>query len=153
MVQLLYNKKMTGQVLSFSLAKKKKSAPKQQPQTTTEIFEDVYADIIDEWQTKAIANGLNEYIRKKIPVHARGTAQADFVGDLNILALAESRLGMQVSMINPEAAGTQGWLVSFKMGDEAFSAPPQMASEAYARAFNILMFVEFNSRLKRLKRL
>lgn len=149
---------MTGKVLSFDAAKRAKSAPKKppaKPKTTQEIFEDVYSDIIDEWQACAIKNGLNEYIRKKIPVHARGTADADFVGDLNVLARAELKLGMKVSVFYPDVthSNPHGWLVNFHLDKEVYSAPPLMASEAYARALNILLYVELTAQLKKLKRL
>lgn len=149
---------MTAKVFSFDAAKRLKTQPKTKttapkPKTTQEIFEDVYGDIIDEWQAHAVSNALNEFIRKKIPVHARGLAEADFVGDLNVIALVESKLGMRVVMASPEVEGTKGWVVSFRHEDQMFTAPPIMASETYARALSILLYVEMLSRLKKLKRL
>lgn len=146
---------MTAKVYSFKAAKRRSPSPTpaKESQTNGEIFEDVYTDIIDDWQSHAARNALNEFVRKKIPVHARGTDQVDFVGDLNVLAIAETKLGMRVAMLNPEVNNTDGWMVSFHLGNEMFAAPPIMASETYARALNIILFVELTSRLKKLKRL
>jgi hypothetical protein len=146
---------MTAKVYSFNAVVRRKpsNTPVQESQSNLEIFEDVYTDTIDDWQSHAARNALNEFIRKKIPVHARGTDSVDFVGDLNVLAIAESKLGMRVAMLNPEVNDTGGWMVSFHLGKEMFAAPPIMASETYARALNILLFVEFTLRLKKLKRL
>lgn len=145
---------MTAKVYNFSAVKRQTpKPPATTPQTSQEIFEDVYSDIIDNWQSHAARNALNEFIRKKIPVHARGLESSDFVGDLNVLAIAETKLGMRVAMLNPEVHSTNGWMVSFHLGNEMFAAPPIMASETYARALNILLYVEYTSRLKKLKRL
>ena len=145
---------MAAKVYSFKAAKRQSpNTPAKESQSNAEIFEDVYADIIDDWQSHAARNALNEFVRKKIPAHARGLDTVDFVGDLNVLAVAETKLDMRVAMLNPEVNKTTGWMVSFHLGNEMFSAPPNMASETYARALNILLFVELSSRLKKLKRL
>lgn len=146
---------MTAKVYSFKAVPRRSPPPTaaKESQSNSEIFEDVFADVIDEWQSHAARNALNEFIRKKIPVHARGLDEVDFVGDLNVLAIAESKLGMRVAMLNPEVNSTSGWMVSFHLDNEMFAAPPNMASETYARALNILLYVEFTSRLKKLKRL
>lgn len=146
---------MTAKVYKFKAVTERKppQTPVEESKTNAEIFEDVYSDVIDDWQSHAARNALNEFIRKKIPVYARGHDQVDFVGDLNVLAIAEAKLEMRVAMLNPEVNGTTGWMVSFHLGKEMFAAPPNMASETYARALNILLFVELTSRLKKLKRL
>lgn len=146
---------MTAKVYSFKAVARRSPPPKpaKESQSNGEIFEDVYSDIIDDWQSHAARNALNEFVRKKIPAHARGLEQSDFVGDLNVLAIAETKLGMRVAMLNPEVHCTDGWMVSFHLEDQMFAAPPIMASETYARALNIILYVEFTSRLKKLKRL
>lgn len=133
-------------VLKFPTVKKAVVVPR-------EIFDDVYCDIIDQWQAYAAKNKLNEFIRNKISVPARGPVGADYVGDLNVLSDVERKLGMKVAVFYPDTTtqNPHGWLVGFHYDTEVYSAPPLMASEAYARALNILLYVGLEDQLKKLR--
>jgi hypothetical protein len=150
-----------GNVLSFDAGKRarenksKEKSVATKPLTTREIFENCYSDVIDDWQLAAVKNGLNDYIRQKIPSKARGADNADYVGDLNAVSAVEQKLEMLVTIFYPEVtpSNPHSWLVGFHLGKEVYSAPPHMVSEAYARALNILLYIEFTAQLKKLKRL
>lgn len=144
---------MSGKVFSIDALRqsKIKKAPVTQPLilTNRELFENVYGEIIDAWQRAAAKNKLNEFIRNNIPPRARGADNANYVGDLNALADAELKLNMQVSILRQDEPT---WLVGFTIDKEIYSAPPIMGYESYARALNILLFVEFCAQLKKLKK-
>lgn len=151
---------MSGKIFNFEAARRAKNAPKTtalqiNPKTDHEIFVTAYEEIIDEWRTQAAKNTLNEYIKKKIPAFTRGADDADFVNDLNVLAHVEDKLDMKVLVFSPTTSHSNpyGWLVGFHYNKEVYSAPPIMVSEQYGRALNILLFVEFTSQLRKLKRL
>ena len=158
---------MTGNVLDFKKARIAKDAEKpakvervskdavtQRLMTNTEIFDTVYEEIIYKWQDSAAKNSLNKYIRSRIPPHVRGLKHSDYVGDLNVISVIEQKLGMKVIVFYPECTPTNshGWLVGFHRGKDVFSAPPHMATEAYARSLNIVLYLAFEAQMKKLMR-
>ena len=146
---------MTGKIIDFVQAKKNKSEPKAQvksPPSPEDLFLDIYEDIIGEWQKKAISNSLNEFIHSRIPSYVKSDS-ANYVGDLNVLSTIEQKLKMIVSVFYPSVtpANPHGWLVGFHYDNRVYSAPSIMASELYARALNILLFVSFDAQMKKMK--
>jgi hypothetical protein len=145
---------MSAKIYSFQAAKnQQKSTPKKERKkalTPSEIFDNVYSDIVDDWQEAARNNKLNELMYRKIPVSARAAPHADYVNDLNTISIVEQKLNLVVSINAPTFSGNKvGWLVVFKHEDEVYSGTSDMILESYARAFNILLYVEFISRLKK----
>jgi hypothetical protein len=127
--------------------------------TNPEIFSDVIEDILGHWQSAAAKNKLNEYIRSKIPPMLVGDldkegAYNDFVNDLNVISIVEQKLGMRVAVFYPGCTfnNPYGWLAAFHRGKEIYSTPPDMASEANARALNILLHLSFEYTMKSLGR-
>ena len=61
---------------------------------------------------------------------------------------------MKVAIFYPGCTlnNTYGWLVAFHRGKEIFSTPPDMATEAIARALNIVLYVSFIETLHTLGR-
>jgi hypothetical protein len=146
---------MTGKIIDFAAAKKNKSqptAPAKTPPTPTELFLDIYEDIIGEWQAKAVMNSLNEFIHSRIPSYVRSDS-VNYVGDLNVLSSIEQKLKMTVSVFYPGVtpSNPHGWLVGFHYDNNVYSAPSVMASELYSRALNILLFVSFDAQMKKMK--
>lgn len=121
--------------------------------TNIDIFHDVYEGVIADWQRHATANRLNEYICSLIPAYARGS-YTDIANDLNAASMIEQKLEMKVAIFYPGCTinNPYGWLVAFHKGTEIFSTPPDMASEANARALNIVLFLIFGSTMKSLGR-
>lgn len=148
---------MTAKIYSFEAAKKKhtEKKPKREkvkPLTPSELFDMVYSDIVDDWQNAAKNNKLSELIHKKLPAHCAVSPNTDYVNDLNVIAHIERKLNLILSINSPEFSGNKmGWMVVFKKDDDVYSGPPDMVLESYARAFNVLLYVEFERRLKALK--
>lgn len=133
---------------------KKDPAPTSRPPSDIEIFTDVLNDVMGEWQTAAIANGLSEYICSKIPSYARGPKSSDYVGDLNVISSVETKLELSPSIFAPGAtpANAVGWLVTFRLTEEVLASTPPMVTEAMARALNIVLAVSFEKQKKLLGR-
>lgn len=153
---------MTAKVISFATVKKKErplakpdpAAPKRLL-TTEQIFNDCYENLMGDWQAAAARNKLSEFIERKLPKHVRSSSeQADYVNDLNVISGVERRLGMKVSVFYPECThqNPYGWIAAFHRGKEVFSTAPDMATEAAARALNILLCLALEDQLKRLGR-
>ena len=155
---------MTAKVLEFKkkggakppLAKPDPNAPTPKRLiTNNEIFADCYEDVIGKWQAAAAKNTLNEFIQVRLPKYARSTDPgADYVNDLNVIAGVERRIDLKVAVFYPGTthANTYGWMAVFHRGKEVFSTPADMASEANARALNLLLALSFEEQLKRLNR-
>lgn len=122
--------------------------------TNQEIFQDVIEDVLGDWQRFAVKNRLNEFIAGKLPTHAKGRPDDDYCNDLNILSKVETKLGMKVAVFYPGCThnNTYGWLVAFHRGNEIYTTPPDMASEANARALNVVLCLAFEHTMKTLGR-
>jgi hypothetical protein len=145
---------MTAKVFSFAAAKQvtKKKPPVVAEQNRTSIFVSVCSEMLQGWQEHASKNKLGEFVRRKIPVHARGLETADFLSDLNVIAVAESKLNIILSTLSPGNSSSPAcWVIGFTLDNQVYSAPAVMGSEAYARAFNLIVFAEFTSQVKKLK--
>lgn len=125
-----------------------------QQKTNHEIFQDVFEDVIGDWQKYAAKNKLNHYITSKLPSSAIGAKDADYVNDLNAIAAVEQKLSMITAVFCPGATHTNlyGWVAAFHRGKEIFSTPADMASEASARSLNIVLYIVFSATLKTLGR-
>lgn len=119
-----------------------------------EIFQDVYEDVSGEWQRYAIKNKLNEYMASVLPNYALSNNLANYISDLNVISEVEQKLNMKVAVFYPGCSNSNpyGWLAAFHYGDEIFSTPADMASEANARALNILLYLNFSFTMKSLGR-
>jgi hypothetical protein len=117
-----------------------------------ELFVEAYEDVIGDWQRFAAKNRLSEYVASKLPPSSV-VSMADYVNDLNVLSVIEQKLGMKVSIYYPDCMMSQhGWMATVHIGKEIFSTPPDMASEANARALLIVLFLHFKAVLKSLGR-
>jgi hypothetical protein len=122
--------------------------------TNAEIFQDTVEDVMGDWQRAAIKNCLNEFIASKLPSHMRGATNADYLNDLNVISVLEQKLGLQVAIFYPGCTTNNpyGWLAAFHRGPEIFSTPPDIVSEANARALNVLLNLNFEIVMKSLGR-
>jgi|SRR5579859_30394 len=151
---------MTAKIFQFKSKEARKPQTKKQPptvfkKTNSEIYGDVMEDVLGEWQAAAGRDQLNGYLTKKIPASARhGWPEPDFVSDLNLLSTIEKKLKMKVAIFYPGCTSTNkiGWLAAFHIDKEIFTTPPDMASEGYARAICVVLFLEFNRLMKTLGR-
>lgn len=122
--------------------------------TNAEIFQDTQEDILGDWQRHAVKNQLREYFESKLPISVCQSPGADYINDLTVLASTEQRLEMKVVVFSPGATPNNlyGWLAAFHHNKEIFSTPPDMASEANARALNILLYLAFTRHMHSLGR-
>ena len=75
--------------------------------------------------------------------YKRGTSIDKAIEDLNILSKIERMIGLNAVIFSPTCtdANMTGWIAGFNMADCMFSSP-EMNTEAKARAFNIILFLE-----------
>lgn len=149
---------MTAKILEF---KKPEAQPAFTPggpaavrrlKSNAELFTECYEDVIGDWQRFAAKNRLSEYVASKLPPSSVNPT-ADYVNDLNVISAAEQKLDMKVSMFYPGCMMSQnGWMATVHIGKEIFSTPPDMASEANARALLIVLFLHFKAVLKSMGR-
>lgn len=148
-------------VLEFKAKKKSQGITTPQKNGTVEklitnqdIAQDVYERVMQQWEEAAAKNRLNDFIESKIPSYARGADKADYVGDLNVVAGVEQKLGMKITMCYPAVtqSNPNGWIVGFHRENEAFSVAPDFASEASTRALAILVFLGVEFKMKKMKR-
>lgn len=123
-------------------------------QSNNELFQETAEYLIDEWKKNAVKNCLNEFVASKIPEYAKSVKSADYVNDLNVISSVEQKLKITVSVFYPgcTAHNPYGWLASFHNGIEVFTTPTDMASEANARALNIIFYLSFMAKLKKIGR-
>jgi len=146
---------MTAKVYQFKrpVRSARRPPPDVEVKTNMDIFRDVLEDVLGEWQSAAVRDQLDSYIIGKLPSKVKVT-KGKFLDDLNLLSRVEKKLDMRVASFCPGAspANPLGWLAAFHRGTEIFATPPDMASEAAARALNIVLFVSFERTLKTLDR-
>jgi hypothetical protein len=142
---------MTAKIISFDAKKKKEPVPPEL--SLLELYQDTMDEVLGQWQHAASIDQLNEYITSKIPAKFRN-GEHDYVGNLNSLARIELLLDMNVVVYYPTCtkANLVGWLASFRIKNNIFASPPDMATEGYARAINIILYIVFKHHLKTLKR-
>lgn len=147
---------MTAKVYPFKRPTRSSKAPPPdvEAKSNIEIFRDVMEDVLGEWQQAAVRDQLDAYIIGKLTPRMK-ISKGKFLDDLNLLSKVEKKLDMRVASFCPGAspANPIGWLAAFHRGTEIFATPPDMASEAAARALNIVLFVSFERTLKTLDRL
>lgn len=145
---------MTNNVLEFKV----KSRTRGHKKTTSivsnhELFQDVREDVLGEWQAAAYRDKLNAYIDSKLPSTVKMKSNTNYLSNLSSLAMIEQKLDMKVAMFYPGCtiANQAGWMAAFHKSKEVFTTP-EMASEGYARAINIVTFISFEKHLKTLGR-
>lgn len=148
-----------GDILNFqpkntTTNKNKVDATVTRIKTNQDIFQETWEDVWHDWQSSASKNRLNLFIESKIPSFAKGADNADYLNDLNVIAHAEQKLGMLVTVAGPKvtASNPETWIVGFHRGTELFTSSPDLPSEANSRALNVLLFLSFSFRMKKLNR-
>jgi len=144
---------MTAKVYQF---KRPTRDPKQPPsveiKSNHDIFRDVLDDVLGEWQQAAVRDKLDTYIIEKLPPKMK--VKGRILDDINLLSRVEKKLELRTAVFSPGTGSGNplGWLAAFHRGTEIFATPPDMASEAAARALNIVLAVSLERTLKTLGR-
>lgn len=141
---------MTAKIYQFKLPPKDPVAEK----SIRDIYADVFEDVLGEWQRAAQYDQLNEYIASKLPTKLRKGTVPNYIDDLNRLSKVEQKLGISATVFGPGGTSSNpiGWMAAFQRGDELYATSPDMASEAGARAMNIVLCLSFEKTLKTLNR-
>lgn len=103
-------------------------------------------EIAGNWERFARNNRLNDYFASSTPTWSN--PHTNYLGDLNAVAIIESKINIAVAVSAPGHAGVSqlGWVASFKINGITI-ATPFMVCEAYARCFNILLFLKLGREL------
>lgn len=123
----------------------RRKAPSEKP-TIEELAEACVDEISTNWERFARSNRLNDYFMNSVPTWT--VPGVDYLTDLNALSLIETKVGLSLELASPGSAGEAqlGWIAAFKLNGTRVMTP-FMLSEAYARCFNILMFLKLGREL------
>jgi hypothetical protein len=116
----------------------KKPVPKP---TLEELAVTCSEEIAENWQRFAKNNRLNDYFVQSVPSWT--SEGVNYLADLNAVSLIETKIKMTMSLHAPGSIDSAqlGWIADFKVG-EMKVCTPFMPFEAYARCFNILLFLK-----------
>lgn len=114
--------------------------------SVSDIVINVTNDIENAWGKFAINNKLNEYIITCLPSWCSTTV--NYLEDLNAISKVEQKINLEPSVSAPGFGGDQqlGWISAFRIEGKVISSP-FMATEQYARAFAILLFLKVKREL------
>jgi len=104
-------------------------------------------DLINEnWERFARNNRLNDYFLSCVPLWAM--PQLNYLSDLNGVSTIENKLGLSVVVNAPGTSPSSklGWVAGFEIKGVKVETPVMMC-EAYARCFNILLFLKLSREL------
>lgn len=99
--------------------------------------------LLTDWEKMARNNRLNDYFKSSLPNLVDQNARVNYMGDLNEVAALELNLELFPMVFFPGTTDRKqlGWVVQFFLGKERISTP-ELASEAYARCFAILLYLK-----------
>lgn len=102
--------------------------------------------LLSDWEKMARNNRLNEFFKASLASVIDPASRANFMVDLNEIAHLELNLQVFPIVYHPGTMSDKqhGWVVMFDLGEHR-ATTPELASEAYARCFGLLL----HSRLKR----
>lgn len=125
----------------INLAERRKA-----PKTLVELAVLSSEEITAHWERFARNNRLNDYFVQSTP--SWSDPKINYLADLNALSIIEQRLDLTLVLYSPGSIDSSqiGWIASFKLNDIRVETPP-MVSEAYARCFNILLFLKLGREL------
>jgi hypothetical protein len=105
-------------------------------------------EIAGNWERFARNNRLNEHFTNCVPLHLGTRAGVNYLADLNSLSVVESKINLPLELHAPgvSSAGQLGWVASFTLNGTRV-VTPFMPTEAYARCFNILLFLKLGREL------
>jgi len=110
--------------------------------TISELSAQATQFLLGDWEKMARANRLNDYFRQSMPSSVDQFSKINYMNDLNEIAKLELNLDLRPMIFFPGTTHrTQiGWVVQFKLANTTVLTP-ELASEAYARCFSILLFL------------
>ncbi len=129
-----------GEVVDFTARRLKERPPKP---TMEELMVKAIEFLLQDWEKMARNNRLNDYFRASMPNLIDQSTKTNFMSDLNEVAGLELNLELFPMIFFPGTTDRKqlGWVVQFFLGKERISTP-ELASEAYARCFAILLYLK-----------
>jgi len=99
--------------------------------------------LLGEWEKMARHNRLNDYFKCALPLIIDSASKVNYMSDLTEVSMLELKLDMFPMMFSPGTRDRKqlGWVVSFKLGAHTIDTP-ELASEAYARCFGLLLYLK-----------
>lgn len=103
-------------------------------------------EIAENWERFARNNRLNDYFLSSVPVWA--LPQVNYLSDLNAISSVENKIHLNAIINAPDTSGGShlGWIAAFEINGLRVETPVMMC-EAYARCFNILLFLKLGRAL------
>lgn len=131
-----------GDVVDFTAIRLAKG--KAKPQVTMDaVIADSTDFLLGEWEKMARNNRLNDYFKRALPNVIEYGNKTNFMADITAVAGLEMNMSMFPMMFAPGTRDVKqmGWVVSFFLGEHQISTP-ELANEAYARCFGILLYLK-----------
>jgi hypothetical protein len=128
-----------GEVVDFT-ARRLKEKPKQV--TIEELHVRALEYLLADWEKMARNNRLNDYFRQSVP-QVDSSTKTNYMSDLNEIAALELNIELFPVIYFPGTNDMKqlGWQVHFFLAKTRL-ATPELASEAYARCFAILLYLK-----------
>lgn len=127
-----------GEVVDFTARRLKEH---KKPVTMEELAGKATEFLLTDWEKMARNNRLNDYFSASLP-HSTDQNK-NYMGDLNEIASLELNLNVFPMIFFPGTSDRKqlGWVVQFLLGSHRISTP-ELATEAYARCFSILLYLK-----------
>ena len=125
----------TAKILNFPVLKNRTASTAQPKQvkikTTSELHQEALNSVEFEWKLAADKNRVNEFFLMNLTDQQPETSA---VLDLNFISKIERRLEIPVLSMSPASSKSNpdGWLISFKIGDDILSSPPMFENEKFS---------------------
>lgn len=120
---------------------------KKEQVTLATLEENAIQLLLGDWEKMARNNRLNEFFKTSLASVIDPASRVNFMQDLNEIARLELNLQVFPIVYHPGTIADKqhGWVVMFHLSKEHWTKTPELASEAYARCFALLL----HSRLRR----
>jgi hypothetical protein len=109
--------------------------------TVQEVAQFAIEEIDTHWGKFASNNRLNDYFVQYTPSWSQ--TNVNYLEDLTALSVLERKIHLEPQIIAPGFSpdNALGWVAAFRMNGVVV-ATPFMMSEAYARCFNVLLYLK-----------
>jgi hypothetical protein len=129
-----------GEIVDFTARRLRIVKP---PKTIIGLAGDAIVYLLADWEKMAKNNRLNDYFKSTVPNLRYTSEKTNFMADLNAISVLELSIDLFPIIFFPGTSTSKqlGWMVQFIIGNERI-ATPELASEAYARCFGILLYLK-----------
>ena len=112
-----------------------------EPPTIESLAAQCSEEISENWERFARNNRLNDFFLSLVPGWAQ--PQLNYLSDINAISVIANKINLAVILNSPgtSPASKLGWVASFMIKGVHVETPIMMC-EAYARCFNILLFLK-----------